>query len=95
MNLSKEEHILHLHSQAARQKPGGVIVDGREEADSVKLLRITVGRNYKFHPHVSRVVSNTHYRLSHVSKVRNLLPDKQLKEAAEALVLSCLNWRVE
>ena len=95
LNLSKEEHILHLHSQAARVKPGGVVVDGREEAESVKLLGITVSRNYKFHTHVSKVVSNVHYRLSHMAKVRHLLPDKQLREATQSLVLSCLNWGME
>ena len=33
--------------------------------------------------------------MSHVAKVRNFLPDRQLKEAMEALVLSCLNWGME
>lgn len=95
LNLSKEEHILHHHSQASRVKPGGVVIGGRPEAQQVKLLGVTVSQNYKFGGHVSRVISNVNYKLSHVAKVRNLLPDKQLKQAMESLVLSCLNWGME
>ena len=95
LNLTKEEHIVHAKSNRARKKPGGVVVDGREEAMDVKLLGITVNRNYKFTKHVSKVISATNYRLSHMAKLSSYIPDEQLKQATQALALSVLNWGAE
>ena len=95
LNLTKEEHIVHAKSNRARKKPGGVVVDGREEAMDVKLLGITVNRNYKFTKHVSKVISAANYRLSHMAKLSSYIPDEQLKQATQALALSVLNWGAE
>ena len=90
LNVTKEEHIVHAHAHAARVKPGGVVVDGRQEATKVKLLGMTVDRDYGFSSHVSKVISATSYKLSHVSKIAKYLDDKTLKEVTRSLVLSVL-----
>ena len=95
LNVSKEEHICHAYMPSARVKPGGVIVDGRPEALKVKLLGMTVDRDYSFTTHVGKVIAAASYKLSHVSKVAKYLDDKTLKEVTRSLVLSVLYWGLE
>lgn len=94
LNRSKEEHIVHAHSKAARIK-GDIKVDGREEAEAVKLLGITVNRDFKFTRHTNRVISNTNHRLAHVAKVKPLLGEKQFQMVLHSLVTSVHHWGME
>ena len=71
------------------------MVDGRTEASQVKLLGIVVQSNYKFTAHTSKLVSSANLRLAHIAKVRNMVPEKQLRMMMDALVFSVLNWGLE
>ena len=95
LNLAKEEHVIHAHSAVKRVKPGGVVVDGREEASKVKLLGIVVESNYRFSAHTSNLISKSNQRLAHIAKVRGMVPEKQLRMMMDALVFSVLSWGLE
>ena len=95
MNLTKEEHIIHSHTQAARIKSEGVKVDGRDEAEDVKLLGITINQNFRFTKHTNITVSKVNYRLAHVAKLRKYLTDRHFKMVMESLVTSVLQWGLE
>ena len=56
-------------------------------------MGIKVNRNYKFTKHVRKVISSTNNNLSHVTKLRNQIPDTQL--AMEVLSLGVLVGRAK
>ena len=95
LNLVKEEHIVHAHSALKRVKEGGVVVDGRQESQAVKLLGMTVEPNYKFTAHTSKIISKTSQRLAHIAKVKDMVPEKQLRMMMDALAFSVLGWGLE
>ena len=95
LNPTKEEHIIHAHSTTVRTKPGGVVVNGRQEAAKVKLLGIIVDQNYKFKSHTSSIISKASHRLAHVSKIKDILDDDLLKQTVNAVVMSVINWGIE
>ena len=61
----------------------------------MKLLGMTVQKNYRFSAHTSKLVSSANQRLAHIAKVRDLVPEKQLRIMMDALVFSVLNWGIE
>ena len=70
-------------------------MDGRSEATQVKLLGMTVDQNYKFTSHTSKLISKANMRMAHIAKVRDRIPEKQLKMLMDALVFSVLSWGIE
>ena len=93
LNLVKEEHIVHAHSATKRTRP--VIIGGRQESSKIKLLGMTVDANYKFISHTSKLISKASLRLAHIAKVRDMVPEKQLRMMMDALVFSVLSWGIE
>ena len=56
---------------------------------------MTVEKNYKFTAHTSKLISKANQRLAHISKVKDIIPKKQLKMLMDSIVFSVLGWGVE
>ena len=90
INVEKCEHIV---IGAARSKT--IVVDGRVEADQVKLLGVTFNKFYKFDKHVDGVVAKISARNGQLSKIANLADQQTTKMVANAVVNSVAQYGCE
>ena len=95
VNQSKEEHIIFTAKGCVHDLPDGVVVDGRKEADQVKLLGIVVQKGYKFDNHVSSIISRVSYRIAHLRRLRRYMSMERLKQVVDSLAFSILRFGIE
>ena len=91
VNQSKCEHI--VFSPGHRQQ--NIMMDGRLEADAVKLLGVTVTNDYKFNKHAAGVVSRMSMRFPYVSKLKRYLSRDKLIMVASSVCLSVSRYAAE
>ena len=87
INITKSEHIVIGSLRTMK-----VVVDGREEAKSVKLLGLTFDNNYSFSQHVDTLVRKTTARNSQLRKIANIADENTTRMVAMANVLSVANY---
>ena len=95
VNQTKEEHIVFYPRASERLLEEGVMVGGRKEATSVKLLGVVVSQGWKFVNHVSKVISKASLKIAHVRKLRSYLKEEKVKMVAETLIMSVLKYGLE
>ena len=87
INVSKCEHMV-IGGQRTRQ----IIINGRVEAQSVKLLGLTFTNHYKFDKHVDTVVEKMARRNGELAKLSGLADQQTMKMLANATVLSIASF---
>ena len=87
INITKSEYIVIGSLRTMK-----VVVDGREEAKSVKLLGLTFDNNYLFSQHVDTVVRKMTARNSQLRKIANIADENTTRMVAMANVLSVANY---
>ena len=87
INITKSEHIVIGSLRTMK-----VVVDGREEAKSVKLLGLTFDNYYSFSQHVDTVVRKMTARNSQLRKIANIADENTTRMVAMANVLSVANY---
>ena len=87
INVTKSEHIVF-----GQKRTKTIFVDGRKEADKVKLLGLTVTKNYCFDPHVDIVAEKIAKRNGQLSKLSGIAGTDTLKMLAEATILSVATY---
>ena len=83
INVTKSEHIVF-----GRNRRKDIYIDGRKEASEVKLLGLTVTKDYKFDPHVSKVTEKMAKRNGQLTKLCGFAGKETLKMLAQATILS-------
>ena len=87
INVLKSEHIIFGHP---RKKV--IYVDGRKEADKVKLLGLTVSKDYKFDAHVDLTTEKISKRNGQLSKLVGIAGKETMKMLAESTILSVASY---
>ena len=95
VNKSKEEHIVFYPKKMERNLENGVVIKGRKEAETVKLLGLSVSTGYSFKTHCSKIISKTNQRLGHVRRLQKYLTPEKLQQVTDSLVLSILRYGLE
>ena len=75
INVAKSEHIIF-----GKNRTQEIIIDGRKEAKSVKLLGLTIDSNYKFNDHVTNVNDKISKRIGQVRKITEVATLDTCKE---------------
>lgn len=88
MNPSKSELIVF---RCGKQQ-SILNVRGQEEATQMKLLGVTVEKNFVFNKHANMVAATVRDKVEKLSKISSSLDYKNLKAIAEALVMSTLTY---
>ena len=91
MNEGKCEHI--VFSPSPRQM--NIVMDGRLEADTVKLLGVTITNDYKFTKHTSSVVSRMTARFPYVTRLKKFMTKENLTKVANSVVMSIPRYAAE
>ena len=96
VNMSKEEHIVFYPKKMERSLENGVVIKGRKEAETVKLLGLSVSMGYSFKNHCSKIISKTNQRLGHVRRLQKYLSAEKLQQVTDLCPVHALqNWIVE
>ena len=90
INVDKCEHIV-----LGQHRTITVVVDGRHEADSVKLLGVTFDKRYKFDKHIDKVTAKIATRNGQLAKVSNIADTETTKMLANAVVNSVAQYGCE
>ena len=96
VNKTKEEHIVFYPKKMERSLENGVVIKGRKEAETVKLLGLSVSTGYSFKNHCSKIISKTNQRLGHVRRLQKYLSAEKLQQVTDLCPVHALqNWIVE
>ena len=90
VNVSKGEHLI-LSKNRSKQ----IVVDGRMEAESVKLLGVTFAAGWNFDKHIQNLVARCNFRIANLAKIKPYITVKQLGQLGEALVMSVVRYGLE
>ena len=83
INVLKSEHIIFGHPRKKQ-----IFIDGRCEAEHVKLLGLTVSKHYKFDAHVDKITEKMAKRNGQISNLVGIAGKDTLKMLAVATVQS-------
>ena len=83
INILKSEHIVFGYPRTKL-----IYVEGRKEADKVKLLGLTVNKSYKFDDHVDNITEKISKRNGQLSKIAGFAGKDTLKMLANATIQS-------
>ena len=87
INVAKCEHIV-----IGQRRTRTITINGRPEADSVKLLGMTFTKTYKFEKHVDEITSKIATRNGQLSKLTGIADQQTMQMLANATVLSVANY---
>ena len=92
VNGEKEEHITWAKKSTQRAE---VTLSGRDSAETVKLLGITVDNTYSFMPHCVSVTRRMMTRVSYLYRIRDFVSKVILRRVARALILTIYEYALE
>ena len=91
VNVKKNQHLVISRTRTL----DNVIVEGRNEADQVKLLGVTFTKNFNFDPHINNITKKINLRVACLSKVKKFMNPKQFKTTCEAMAMSIIRYALE
>ena len=87
INVTKSEHLI-----IGSPRTMTILVDGRKEAESVKLLGLTVNKHYKFDQHVDNITGKIAQRNGQLSRLSNIADTQTMQMLATATVQSLATY---
>ena len=85
-------HILFSKNQ---EEDNEYCLNSRPQESHIKLLGVSVSKEWTFDKHVSNVVGRVQERIPHLMAVRNLLDKKTLYRVANSLTVSIISYGIE
>ena len=87
INVTKSEHII-----IGSPRTMLINVDGRKEADTVKLLGLTFDKHYRFDQHVDKITEKIASRTGQLSKLQGVADEETMRMMANATIQSVASY---
>ena len=87
INVTKSEHLV-----IGSPRRMTIMIDGRKEADSVKLLGLTVDKHYKFDKHVDIITEKMSRRNGQLSKLAGQADEQTMQMLATSTIQSIATY---
>ena len=91
MNPDKSEVVMFQQGQPTQQITAG----GQPKSGTVRLLGISVDKDYKFETQVKEIENAMNYRTAKIAPIAKFLPFRRRKEVLEAIVISKARYGIE